>query len=186
MRQLALFSAPRGRPRLHRNNAEKQRVYRQRRAAKLASLEAQLAQRLAAGSHTEWSTPPWFFEEIQAEFPCTLDVCATRSNAKCARYFTPDDDGLTQDWGQAVCWMNPPFDRTLPAWMAKASQSAQHGATVVCLVPASTDSQWWQQYALRGEIRYLPRRLKFSGSRHNAPFPCALVIFRPAAAHAAD
>jgi hypothetical protein len=53
---------------------------------------------------------------------------------------------------------------------------------VACLLPASTDSQWWQRYVNplpKEDIDFLPKRLKFSGSRHNAPFPCAVVTFRP-------
>src|SRR5262245_2299293 len=28
-------------------------------------------------------------------------------NAKCAAFYTPEIDGLAQDW-RSVCWMNPP------------------------------------------------------------------------------
>ena len=73
--------------------------------------------------------------------------------------------------------MNPPYGREIERWMRKALESAQQGATVVCLVPARTDTKWWHRYAMRGEIRYLRGRLKFSNSENSAPFPSAVVIF---------
>ena len=74
--------------------------------------------------------------------------------------------------------MNPPYGRTIKAWMRKAWESSQDGATVVCLVPARTDTAWWHDYAMKGEIRYVRGRLKFGGHKNSAPFPCAVVIFR--------
>lgn len=76
--------------------------------------------------------------------------------------------------------MNPPYGREIGDWMRKAYQSCnQNGALVVCLVPARTDTAWWHDYAMKGEIRFLRGRLKFGGAETNAPFPSALVIFRP-------
>ena len=40
--------------------------------------------------------------------------------------------------------MNPPCGRTIGVWMSKAySASKDNNATVVCLVPARTDTKWW-------------------------------------------
>lgn len=125
-----------------------------------------------------WATPPEFFNGLLPEFVFALDVCANDDNAKCDRYFTIAENGLAQEWS-GVCWMNPPYGREIGAWMAKAYESSRRGATVVCLVPARTDTAWWHDYAIKGEIRFLRGRLKFGGHRHPAPFPSALVIFRP-------
>jgi phage N-6-adenine-methyltransferase len=127
----------------------------------------------------EWATPQALFDELNAEFSFTLDVCASDWNHKCADYFTIDQDGLKQEWS-GVCWMNPPYGRTIGKWMAKAVESAQGGATVVCLVPARTDTAWWWDYAMLGEIRFIRRRIKFinqHGLGKEAPFPSAVVIF---------
>jgi phage N-6-adenine-methyltransferase len=124
-----------------------------------------------------WSTPPELFAALDAIFHFTLDVCATPDNAKCPRYFTAADDGLAQDW-LGVCWMNPPYGRTIGKWMHKALvESSKHRATVVCLVPARTDTKWWHDYAARGEILFLRGRLKFGDAESSAPFPSALVTF---------
>lgn len=127
---------------------------------------------------TDHATPPEFFAALDREFGFTLDVCALPHNAKCARYFTPDDDGLAQEWGDNVCWMNPPYGREIPKWMAKAYDAACHGATVVCLVPARTDTRWWHEYAEKGERRFVRGRIKFVGNAGNAPFPSAVIVFR--------
>jgi phage N-6-adenine-methyltransferase len=126
----------------------------------------------------DWETPQDLFDELDAEFHFTLDVCATPRNAKCDRYFTPDDDGLAQRW-EGVCWCNPPYGREIGRWMRKAFESAQQGATVVCLVPARTDTKWWHEYAKKGERRELKGRIKFVGAKHPAPFPSVVVVFRP-------
>lgn len=122
----------------------------------------------------EWETPQDLFDALNAEFGFTLDVCATAENAKCKRYFTKEDDGLTQEWS-GVCWMNPPYgdDR----WSKKAYESAEAGATVVCLIPGRLDTAAWWEYYAKGEIRFLRGRLKFGGSENPAPFPSAVVIF---------
>ena len=126
----------------------------------------------------QWATPQAFFDGVADEFAPETDVCALPQNAKCSRYFTPEQDGLKQPW-QGVCWMNPPYGRTIGAWVRKAFESARGGATVVCLLPARTDTAWWHDYVAHGEIRFLRGRLKFGGSKNSAPFPSALVIFRP-------
>lgn len=51
--------------------------------------------------------------------------------------------------------------------------------TVVCLVPARTDTKWWHDYAMKAsEIRFVKGRLKFGDSKNSAPFPSAIIVFR--------
>ena len=127
----------------------------------------------------EWPTPEWLFSLLDREFQFTLDPCCSDANARCARHFTRREDGLTQDWAQDVVFMNPPYGREIGHWMRKAFAAAQAGATVVCLVPARTDTAWWHAYAIYGEIRFLRGRLKFGEAAQGAPFPSAIVVFRP-------
>ncbi|QHZ55797.1 adenine methyltransferase [Brevibacillus sp. NSP2.1] len=129
----------------------------------------------------EWETPQEFFDKLNDEFGFQLDVCALPTNAKCERYFTPDDDGLHQEW-TGVCWMNPPYGREIGKWVKKAYESAKQGATVVCLLPARTDVKWWHDYCMKAEIRLVRGRMKFVGADNMAPFPNAVVIFSPASA----
>ena len=127
----------------------------------------------------EWETPPELFAKWDRLFHFELDVCATSQNTKCVRYFTPEDDGLSQSWAHYVCWMNPPYGRKIITWVHKAYEESLRGATVVCLLPARTDTRWWHEYCMKGEIIFLRGRLKFVGAPHSATFPSAIVIFRP-------
>ena len=99
-----------------------------------------------------------------------MDVCATSENAKCKKYYGPEEDGLKQEW-KGVCWMNTPYGREIGKWMKKANESALAGTTVVCLVPARTDTAWWFDCCAKGELRFIKGRLKFGGSKNAAPFP---------------
>ena len=123
-----------------------------------------------------WSTPQDFFDKLNAIHGFETDVCASTDNAKCIKYFTAEDDGLIQQW-DGVCWMNPPYGREIKAWMKKAYESSLTGAKVVCLVPARTDTVWWHEYAMKGQIEFIKGRLKFGGHKDPAPFPSAVVVF---------
>ena len=134
---------------------------------------------LLSSKRMDWETPGAFFKKLNDEFQFTLDVCATKENTKCERFFSPEDDGLKQQWF-GVCWMSPPYGQEIKKWVGKAYAEALAGtATVVCLVPARTDTAWWHEYVMKGEVRFLRGRLTFVGAPHSAPFPCAVVIFRP-------
>lgn len=126
----------------------------------------------------DWGTPKSLFDDLDGEFQFNLDPCATPENAKCDRYFTPDEDGLKQLWHGRV-FLNPPYGREIGKWVEKAYHEAQnHSEIVVCLVPSRTDTKWWHNYAMRGEIRFIQGRITFEGAKNPAPFPSAIVIFR--------
>lgn len=131
----------------------------------------------------EWATPPALFGALDAEFGFTLDACASPENAKVSRYFTPEDDALSQRW-EGVVWMNPPYGYGIGKWVEKAYTEAQRGSTVVALVPARTETAWWHDYVMRSaEVRMIRGRINFLGGGdgikgHNAPFPCVVVVFR--------
>lgn len=130
----------------------------------------------------DWATPKALFAELNAEFSFTLDVCANNLNHKVDNYFDKEIDGLQQNWLGHICWMNPPYGKAIKAWMAKAHETWLQGGTVVCLVPARTDTAWWHDYAMKApEIRFLRGRIKFEKPNTKsdpAPFPSAIVIFR--------
>ena len=129
-----------------------------------------------SSKNSEWSTPQDLFEELDAIFHFDLDACATAANAKCRRYFTKADDALKQKWIGTV-FMNPPYGRQIGAFVRKAYESSREGATVVCLLPARTDTRWWHRHVTKGHVVFLRGRLKFGGSANSAPFPSAIVIF---------
>ena len=163
------------RPRFYPTNAARQRAYRKRLKE-------------AARRRKLWDptgeTPQDLFEKYHAVFGFMLDVCALPSNAKCPRYFTPDDDALQQVW-TGVCWCNPPYGRgkAIEKWVRKAHESAQAGAIVVCLLPSSTSSYWFHHIVLpyAAAYEFIEGRLKFGGTRYKykARFDNMAAIFMP-------
>ena len=67
-------------------------------------------------------------------------------------------------------------------WVKKAYDEWQKGATVVCLLPARTDTRWFHEYIyskvdIREDVRFLRGRLRFGGANNSAPFPSMVVVF---------
>jgi len=155
----------------------------------------------------EWTTPRDFFEQLDREFCFEMDVCAKdEATAMMLPCITPEQDALAVDWYEAfhgaaaaearacgvqppICFMNPPYSKCRE-FMAKAKAESLNGCTVVCLVPARTDTRWWHEWVYYGdgmwwpgvEVRFVKGRLKFGGSSNSAPFPSVVIIFRPVSA----
>jgi site-specific DNA-methyltransferase (adenine-specific) len=121
------------------------------------------------------------YDELDTEFKFDLDPCATDENHKCRNWFTKADNGLLQDWKGKV-FMNPPYGREIGQWMKKAFEEVANGnaEVVVSLVPARTDTAWWHNFSMKGDIRFLRGRLKFGDAKSSAPFPSAIIIFKGA------
>jgi phage N-6-adenine-methyltransferase len=171
-----MTTRPRGRPRTYHRYRPATSTERSR-----ASRQRHRHQRPVYHRHASdlWSTPPQKFKELDDEFHFTIDVCALPENATCERYYTPEQDGLQQDWRGEVAFCNPPFSQ-VAQWIAKAYEASKAGATAVCVTNACVDTRWWHRYVQPyAEVRFPERRWKFGGSRHNAPRPTAIVIFRP-------
>lgn len=127
-----------------------------------------------------YGTPAWFFEPIRAEFGLEVDVCAHPENAVLPRYWTKKDNGLIQKWSPLSCWCNPPYGAITERWVRKALKEARLGATVVCLLPARTDTRWWHRYVVHAnEIRFYAGRIKFEGMTSSGSFGSVLVVYRP-------
>ncbi len=149
----------------------------------------QIRRVLFSSARGDWETPDDLFEGLNGEFNFELDACASKDNCKVSRYFSIDGTGLAhdalqQDWsrfGKSI-WCNPPYGRQIGKWVGKAYEASQKGATVVCLLPARTDTRWFWNYILdKAEIRLIKGRLRFNGAESGAPFPSMIVIFRPRA-----
>lgn len=54
---------------------------------------------LFSSAKEDWETPQDFFDALDQEFHFNLDPCADDTNAKCAEYFTKEQNGLLKDWG---------------------------------------------------------------------------------------
>lgn len=135
---------------------------------------------LFSSKEEKWATPQDFFDKLNDEFHFTLDAAASPDNAKCANYFTEEQDGLAQSWEGHTVWCNPPYCRKTGLWVKKAYEEHQRtGCTVVMLLPSRTDVKWFHDYILgKAEIRFIKGRLKFGGNKNSAPFPSIVVIYR--------
>ena len=128
-----------------------------------------------SGGHPEWHFKGDALEAIRGGTVTTCDVCATTDNAKCKEFYSPEQDGLAQEW-TGVCWCNPPYGREIGKWVRKAAESS---CTVVMLLPARTDTKWFHDYIYgKAEIRFIKGRLKFGDAKNSAPFPSMVVIFK--------
>jgi len=139
-----------------------------------------------------WATDPVIFKAMDKEFNFFLDAAANKSNHKCVRYLTKEDDALSVNWLDMAfddyrrsVWINPPYGRGLiKQFMLKAIEMKELGLTTVMLVPATLDAQWLPVDKI-SEIRiitggrlsfYCPlTNRKVNGNTKGSMF----VIFRP-------
>lgn len=116
----------------------------------------------------DWQTPKAVYQVLDAEFGFDYDPCPPN----------PTVDGLKDEWGQCS-FVNPPYGKEIPKWIAKGFEQWQQGKTVVFLIPSRTDTRWWHQYCMKAtEIRFIKGRLKFDDAENRAPFPSAIIIFK--------
>lgn len=52
-----------------------------------------------------------------------------------------DKNGLDYDWIGETVWCNPPYDGSIPDWIAKAQE--RRARTSALLLPASVDTNWY-------------------------------------------
>ena len=119
----------------------------------------------------DWQTPDDVYAKLDAEFHFDCDPCPHNPH--------PDLDGLTMEWGRSN-FVNPPYGREIPKWIKKGYEESLKGKIVVFLIPSRTDTRWWHDYIMKAtEIRFIKGRLKFKGATNSAPFPSAVVVFKP-------
>lgn len=131
---------------------------------------------------TTWETPPEVFNPLNERFKFTLDPCCSPDTAKCEKFYTEQEDGLTQNWEGQTVFVNPPYGREIGKWVKKcAEEGAKPNTVVVMLIPARTDTKYFHEHIYhKAEIRFMKGRVKFlrGGQRiKSAPFPTMLVIF---------
>jgi phage N-6-adenine-methyltransferase len=132
-----------------------------------------------------WTTPKELLEPLYSVFGTfDLDPCSPCSNGctapvKAKDYYTETDDGLSLPWFGRV-FLNPPYNRSLSRWTAKAKAEVERGNAemVVGLVPARPDTAYWHRdIAGSASVFFLKGRLKFGNAEQVAPFPSCLVVW---------
>ena len=135
---------------------------------------------LYSSARDDWRTPRRLFDELNAEFRFTVDLCADDHNHLCEKYFTRQNDGLKADLTGERVYCNPPYGREAPKWIKKCAEAK---ALSVMLLAARTDTKAFHEYIYNKpdvEIRFIKGRLKFDDGGGVAPFPSMIVIFRRA------
>lgn len=133
----------------------------------------------------EWETPQALYDELNQEFCFLLDAAASEENHKAPYFFTRKDSAfhVGNEWRQFyTVFCNPPYGKQIAKWVEKAAHESLHGAVVVMLLPARTDTKWFHDHCYQNnsvEIRFLRGRVKYKlGDKvAPAPFPSMIVIF---------
>lgn len=170
-----------------------------------------------SSSTAEWGTPADFWKALDQEFHFTVDLAAAEYNAKCLRYYSREHSlfKFAHTIKTQVCWLNPVYgDAEQPCkpvchkkkcvkrgyhvsvyqpgifdFLQAASDLHHRGNTVVCLIPARTDTEWWHAIVMKcaDEVWLLRGRLRFETPQGTildpAPFPSAVVVMRPRPAY---
>lgn len=131
----------------------------------------------------EWGTPPWIVRPLaDALGGFDLDPASGAEPEPYAEMrYTVEDNGLEQDWFGDV-WLNPPYGRTEnPTWGERAYEQAHTDRvdTLTALVPASTETNWFQDYYFTADyITFFDQRIQFIGAGdHGASFPNVIASF---------
>ena len=116
----------------------------------------------------EWYTPSKYIECARNAMgtidvdPASCEIANRTVNA--TKYFTIDDDGLTQKWLGNV-WMNPPYSGKLigPFVETILEKYASHEVTQACvLVNNATETKWGQSLLLAASSAcFISKRIKY-------------------------
>lgn len=141
-----------------------------------------------------WNTPADFLDVVRRALgPIALDPCSNEGSIVAARVewrLERDGDSLGRPWtiGHLLgrrgpqggpIFVNPPYGRELPLWAQKIDDEARRGAEIVTLVPARTETQWFDLLRERGDAICLRGRLTFLGAQSPALFPSAVFYHGP-------
>lgn len=138
-----------------------------------------VSQALFTSNSDEWYTPEAFFKECEKEvWKFDLDPCCTPETKKWEKFFTKENDWLSQEWFWNV-FVNPPYSN-ISKWVEKCSRERERVSSIYLLIPARTDTRYFHDYLYKKEwveLRFIKGRLKFWWSKNSAPFPSLLAVF---------
>lgn len=146
----------------------------------------------------EWQTPGDLYAKWNRRYRFNYDAFASHLNHLTPHYSTlegtfrlfdrnahPDNDledgelrphrvsaetGLAYDWADLRVWVQPPYETAViePA-MRRCVEMRNRAELVVALVPAATETQWFQRWVLPyAFIEWLPKRIRYI----HPPFEC--------------
>lgn len=180
---------------------------------------------LWSSAESVYRTPKKLFKRLNQEFGFEFDAAADPGSALCEVWAGPGapsegyQDALDSDlpwWRCGVTWVNPPYSvkeykelrkqglaadhpqvraTKIENWVARCAREGQK-TTVVAIVPASIQTQWWLEFVWgyesdanqakaprASEIRFIPHRVSFldkdGGKTGSAGVNHAIVIWKP-------
>lgn len=111
-----------------------------------------------------WETRQEYFDKWNKRFGFSLDVCSSPGSQKCDKYFSPEDDGLSQSWMNEVFWCNSPYSREQAKWV---KYGIEQGASGVFLLPSRTDTKLYHEWLEPNcKIEFIKGRLIFGSDDH--------------------
>jgi hypothetical protein len=141
---------------------------------------------LLSSDSPDWCTPPEVLEPVRTFAPIGFDPFSNAGSIVGAAVdVRPPADSLTMPWpvGGGLVWCNPPYGRELAACAAKIAAQARRGCEILTLVPARTDTAWFETLAAplwcawRGRVQFLEQehawrvRLRRAALRAGKPPP---------------
>ena len=104
------------------------------------------------GNYYCFATPVWLRGALTLEYGYPeMDVASSHGMEFGNRYYTPDVDGLKQDWVNdsegGLVFGNPPYNwKELGRWVEKAFQTSQAGCTVIFILPLWRKYDWFGKF----------------------------------------
>lgn len=144
---------------------------------------------LFSTSSDDYETPQELYDSLNSVFRFTLDPCSrypieAQKRISAAIHYTPDDDGLSKEWGNNSTFINPPYSKS-KLWIKKAMDEFDKRRVynkpepIVLLIPARTDTKAMHELLAHpyAKVIFLKGRIKFDKTKKtNAPFPSCIVI----------
>lgn len=88
----------------------------------------------------EWKLHPRVVQQIWMRFgQASVDLFATRENSQCPRWFTTDQDALSQEWPEVLLYAYPP----LPLIWPTLQRVLREGHTLILVAPAWITRPWF-------------------------------------------
>lgn len=111
------------------------------------------------------------FNRLHRVMNFNCDGAANEENALLEMYFSEQNSFFNCTDTSLRIFCNPPYNRTKDF----VAHAIKHKLNVCFLVPARTDTKWFQMLPFCF-VYFIAGRLKFSGSDVSAPFPSCLIF----------
>lgn len=124
--------------------------------------------RLNNMSNDNWETPKYLFDHLNKKFNYGLDVCASKNNHKCDKFFTIEDDALKQPWTSNTIFCNPPYSNKME-WIKKGISEIkkQNCIFISYVLPSELSTRWGEfcannsieiEFIIGGRVNFIPEK----------------------------